>query len=283
MPSSTPAPVRVIPHSVISSGVERVPARRRPQTALITGLQPLLAFGEQPAPAKGRTAMKIAVMLVLAGMGTSTRAQGELDATDSTVAVCVPEGTNYPGVNLYWAKKVASTMFAHAGVHIRWQAGQPESHQSQPLIVLSLTSSTPENFPPNIFAYAQVFEGVHIRIFVDHVVERAHRLTSLGTSLLAHVMVHEITHMLQGVNRHSQEGIMKATWTHAEIQRMVVAPLSFAPEDIRLIHAGLAEKLRAPKPLLNAASAVSSRASNREDADSRRGTGIERERMTPRN
>jgi hypothetical protein len=98
-----------------------------------------------------------------------------------------------------------------------------------------------------------VFEGVHIRIFVDHVAENAHRLAPLGTFLLAHVMVHEITHMLQGVNRHSQEGIMKATWTQAEIQRMVVSPLSFAPEDIRLIHVGLAIKLRAPKRLINAA------------------------------
>jgi hypothetical protein len=252
MPISSSRLGHTIFHSLVSSGVQRVPALRCPQTVLIiAGLGPLLALAENPAPAKGRTAMKIAVMLMLIGMGTLTRAQSEPNAADSTVVVFVPENTNYPCVNLYWAKKVASNMFASAGVHITWQAGQPESHRS-PVIVLSLTSKTPENFPPGIFAYAQVFEGVHIRIFVDHVAENAHRLAQLGTLLLAHVMVHEITHMLQGVNGHSQEGIMKAIWTQAEIQRMIVSPLSFTPEDIHLIHAGLAIHLRAPKRLINA-------------------------------
>jgi hypothetical protein len=148
MPISSSRLGQAIFHSLISSGVQRVPALRCPQTALITaGLQPLLALAENPAPARGRTAMKIAVMLMLIGMGTLTRAQGEPTAADSAVAVFVPESTNYPCVNLYWAKKVASTIFASAGVHIRWQAGQPESHRS-PVIVLSLTSKIPENFPP---------------------------------------------------------------------------------------------------------------------------------------
>lgn len=106
--------------------------------------------------------------------------------------------------------------------------------------MLSFTSNTPEKFSPNIFAYALVFEGVHIRIFVDHVANRAHRATPLATYLLAHVMVHEITHMLEGVNDHSPEGIMKATWTEADIKGMVAKPLSFTPADIRLIRAGLA-------------------------------------------
>lgn len=55
-------------------------------------------------------------------------------------------------------------------------------------------------------------------------------------------MVHEITHILEGVNDHSPEGIMKARWTDADIKGMIVKPLSFAPRDVRLIHIGLADR-----------------------------------------
>jgi hypothetical protein len=186
------------------------------------------------------------MILMLAAMSTLTHIKAEPDATDLTVPVCVPEGINYQGLNLFTAEGIASKMFLQAGVRIRWLAGQSNLRQRQPVIVLSLTSDTPENIAPNIFAYAQVFEGVHIRIFADHVAERVHRVISLGTALLAHVMVHEITHMLQGVNRHSEEGIMKATWAQTEVRRMVVAPLRFSAEDVRLIHTGLAAR---PRPL----------------------------------
>jgi hypothetical protein len=148
--------------------------------------------------------MKIGVILILAGMGVLGRAQGESDADSSMVTVCLQGGIDDPILRLNWAKTIASSIFAQAGVRIKWQSGQSNSVQALTPIVLSFTSNTPEKFPPNIFAYALVYEGVHIRIFVDHVVERAHHETPLATYLLAHVMVHEITHMLEGFNGHSR-------------------------------------------------------------------------------
>jgi hypothetical protein len=222
--------------------------------------------------------MKIGVILMIVGMGVLGHAQGELNIGSSSVTVWLQDTAYYPDVNLYWAKRIASSMFAQAGVRIRWQSGQPGSFQAQPPIVLSFTSNTPEKFPPDIFANALVFEGVHIRIFVDHVAERAHHATPLTTYLLAHVMVHEITHMLERVDRHSREGIMKARWTEADIQGMVVKPLSFAAEDIRLIHLGLADRNPAKSQLL---SAVSSSLSNREGAYSDRAAAWTWQSMGP--
>jgi hypothetical protein len=63
--------------------------------------------------------------------------------------------------------------------------------------------------------------------------------------VLAHVMVHEITHILQGVSRHSESGIMKARWTNNDYQEMMFQPLPFAPEDVKLVQLGLdARELR---------------------------------------
>jgi hypothetical protein len=190
--------------------------------------------------AKVRFVLALSMAHICVGTGVLGRAQGEIDA-GSTVTVCLHDDTNDLGVNLYLAKRIASSVFARVGLRIEWQSGQPDSHQRQPTIVLSLTSNTPEKFPTSVLAYAAVSEGVHIRIFLDHVTERVHRATPFTTTyLLAHLMVHEITHILEGVDRHSREGIMKARWSDADIQEMVVKPLSFAPEDIRLIRAGLA-------------------------------------------
>ena len=57
--------------------------------------------------------------------------------------------------------------------------------------------------------------------------------------MLAHVLAHEITHILQGIKRHSKTGVMKAKWSYEDIRKMTWKPLPFAEEDIRLIHLGM--------------------------------------------
>lgn len=60
------------------------------------------------------------------------------------------------------------------------------------------------------------------------------------------MFVHEITHMLQGTDRHSETGIMKAHWDKNEYFQMETAPLTFTEEDVRLIHRGLAARTGQP-------------------------------------
>jgi len=57
--------------------------------------------------------------------------------------------------------------------------------------------------------------------------------------LLGHVLVHEITHVLQGVSRHSEEGVMKARWNIPDFRAMEAHPLPFDRLDVLLIHAGV--------------------------------------------
>jgi hypothetical protein len=50
------------------------------------------------------------------------------------------------------------------------------------------------------------YEGTHIVIFYDRV--QAAIAPGRVTTLLAHVMAHEVTHMLEGIPRHSAEGVL---------------------------------------------------------------------------
>ncbi len=52
-------------------------------------------------------------------------------------------------------------------------------------------------------------------------------------------MVHEITHILQRIDRHSAEGIMNARWTRQERSALERRPLQFTDEDVRLIYRGM--------------------------------------------
>src|SRR5690242_6640784 len=125
------------------------------------------------------------------------------------------------------AQGVASGMFATAGVHVNWRAGQPKRNEPGRPVMIDITSNTPETFHGGALAYAYEFEGVHVRVFYDRL-ENAYndRATAM---ILAHVLAHEITHVLEGTDRHSDEGVMKARWTLDDFAKMAYKPLPFDP------------------------------------------------------
>jgi hypothetical protein len=128
-------------------------------------------------------------------------------------------------------------VFASAGVNLEWHTDRRfcEAQRDQ-VIKVSLSLNTPEDLAPGALAYALPYEGVHIQVFYDRM---ANAGNDLRPRLLAYVIVHEITHILQGVNRHSDSGIMMAHWGLPEYERMKFGQLRFADQDVDLIHEGL--------------------------------------------
>jgi hypothetical protein len=51
--------------------------------------------------------------------------------------------------------------------------------------------------------------------------------TKFGPALLSHVLAHEIAHVLQGVSRHSESGILKARWDREDFFLMQQHRLNF--------------------------------------------------------
>jgi hypothetical protein len=152
------------------------------------------------------------------------------------------------------ARGVASGMFATAGVKINWRTGQPKAYEAERPILIAITSNTPETFHRGALAYSHPFEGAHIRVFYDRV-ENAYRPRATAI-LLAHVLVHEITHVLEGTDRHSEQGVMKGQWTPDDLVQMVYKPLPFDSADVLLIREGVANRGRpvrkAPLGLISA-------------------------------
>jgi hypothetical protein len=132
------------------------------------------------------------------------------------------------------ARSIASQMFAGIGVAIDWRnAGACPAGALR----ISYSTSTPPNLMPHALAYALPYEGTHIVIFYDRVQDAVS--PARVPTLLGHVLAHEVTHILEGIPRHSEEGVLKAHWTHEDYSQMCWKPLKFTDEDVALIHSNL--------------------------------------------
>ncbi len=140
------------------------------------------------------------------------------------------------------AEGLSEQIFAGADVKIHWHIGQPSRSrlEHERPIVVEIVAATSSQLKPGALAFARPYEGVHIDVFYDRV--RAATEPELTPNVLAHVLVHEITHILQGTCRHSETGVMKARWTHQDYQEMRRKPLSFTEEDVQLIRFGVARR-----------------------------------------
>lgn len=181
-----------------------------------------------------KTTAKVAtaiVMAVMTGAGAAAKSPAGRQVTVYNIAHdAVPHQVEAG------AQQEASEIFAQIGVNLLWLFGNP-SRPGAGSIAIEIVNGMPATFMPGSLAYAFPYEGVHIRIFWD-------RISGYATprEVLAHVMVHEITHILQGEARHSDEGIMKAHWGPGDLAAMAKKPLSFTSLDVDLIHKGIIDR-----------------------------------------
>jgi len=167
----------------------------------------------------------------------------------------VEDGQLVPLIVLAGAKKIASEMFRAASVDLGWRSGgaslaakQSTSSSclpatSRPVVVIvrfRLSNDIPPQ-PEDVMAYTFPYahSDASVIIISDRLNRRVSEEPARGAILLAHLIVHEITHLLERVSRHSDAGLMKARWTSRDYLGMDEHPLAFAPVDIELIHLGL--------------------------------------------
>ena len=185
----------------------------------------------------------MATMAVLAGMAAQAQGKARLDEAQpgkaepgnpARVTVCIQGLADFS--LMARAQGIAANMFKGVGVKIAWHemSGCPAQ-----AILISMSEHAPASFHPGAMAYAMPYEGAHIVLFHDRIAATG---KALLPHLMAHVMVHEITHILQGLDRHSPAGVMKARWKGADFGQMRVAPLPFTQADIDLIHLDLARR-----------------------------------------
>jgi len=165
---------------------------------------------------------------------------------DCNVNVYVMTGSGIPFGMPLTANAKATQMFREIGVNVRVRWGTPPRDPKGDCgapIVIQIEAAGHYHGAADALAYALPYKdsGTCIHIFLDRLL-RLGAGPGFANALLAHVMVHEITHVLEHMNRHSEEGIMKAKWSHHDYRQIEYRSLPFDHDDVDLILEGLARR-----------------------------------------
>jgi hypothetical protein len=191
--------------------------------------------------------MKITTMILMA-IALAAQGQAGTDRAQTQgpdLQVCVRVSGVFKGFDLARSRDIGGKIMATAGVSIHWVECEWDSVRLTNDVIIDLAPDRPPDDHPGALAYAFFHEGVHIVVMTNRV--QRGRDARFFSVLLGHVMSHELAHVLEGISRHSKEGIMKARWTAKDCEVMAWRPMRFAPEDVALIQIGL-EKRFATRP-----------------------------------
>jgi hypothetical protein len=178
-----------------------------------------------------KTRTTVAVLLALAA---TCPAQDRMP-TSQKVIVYLTDSALIPTSVLPRAENTAGSIMATANVQLEFRTGQPKADVPFTYAV-KIATGTSEYLKPGALAYAQPY-GSHIVVFYDRI--RVIHRTDTST-ILGHVLAHEITHMLRGDTAHASAGLMKATWTSDDYFTMFRRNLPLSPDDIEEINTGIA-------------------------------------------
>jgi hypothetical protein len=167
--------------------------------------------------------------------------------TAMTVSVC-----NKAGVDdriLSAAEFIASGIFRRAGVEVQWiGAGDCSLLPHATHIAVVILSNAPLGWSSrDAMGLAPSRTGDYRRayVFYDRVQEFAEskadrRFHFAGPYIvLAHVIAHEIGHLLIPGEAHTANGIMRARWKYSDWVRASHGSLLFPPDQVRIIRNGL--------------------------------------------
>jgi hypothetical protein len=136
------------------------------------------------------------------------------------------------------AEAMATRMFAEPDVRVSWKTADRKSATRPGRHMFVTFTDDTKGFTSNAWALAKSDEGEEIKILRSRL-KWGSADPKMFTGLLAHMLVHEITHNLQGVTWHAKTGVMKAAWKRQDLSEMAMRPLGFEPADLILIRNGI--------------------------------------------
>ncbi len=180
--------------------------------------------------------MKTAWAVALA-MAAGVPAAAKNGPADVTVYV---ENGAVNNREMLYAQLVAGRMFATIRVRVAWAASLPKTVKG-PAVRLIVVDQQPDRDAAEL-AYAHPYApGPRpVVIMFSRVKAIAANVPGLESRLLAHVIVHEITHVLRGTTEHAETGVRKAQWTRDDYREMLRKPLPFTDLDAELVRTAAA-------------------------------------------
>jgi hypothetical protein len=185
---------------------------------------------------------------VLMGAAGLARATGVQPAGDATAIDVYIQFDNAMWQVIWPAKTLVSEIFARIGIALIWHEGrEPEG---RPAFGILWAERAPMSVAPGALASARPFcsTGAAITLYEDRLQEFLKRHSDVQNIALAYVLAHELAHVMQGLERHSDSGILKPNWSDTDFRQMRSLKLAFTANDSDLIHLGIEARTSRRKP-----------------------------------
>jgi hypothetical protein len=141
-------------------------------------------------------------------------------------------------VGLWPGKQAAAQIFENIGVKLLWSCPeQTGAEAARGTILIHLTPRAPKHFRKGTLAHALPFaqEGVRITVFYDRLEPILQDHLAFAGSIFGHVLAHEIAHVLERVDAHTETGLMRGHWNEEDFVSMKFHAFGFTPEDAQSI------------------------------------------------
>ena len=193
----------------------------------------------------------ICAVLTLSFLAPSCLGQNVLatKALRTEVQISVSDDANVPAELLAAAEMQVHRIFQQAGVEILWRncSERPENIQTAGCHVIGSTHLVLKVLPHameaqvrdrnDVLGTATLDEqgvGYYGYAFYDRI-QRMGEERRLASTLLGHVLAHEIGHLLLRSYSHSISGIMSERWAGGELRRISEGAMFFLPHESKLM------------------------------------------------
>ena len=142
------------------------------------------------------------------------------------------------------AETLVSDIFAKVGVCIMWHAGSPpkdyRSDAGRTIFRIRWAERVPATTDASALAVARPLSpDASITLYEESLRRFLNRYRDTQNLVFSYVVAHELAHLMQGLNRHSDSGILKAQWSYKDVYQMASGRLEFTAYDVQLVHEGL--------------------------------------------
>ena len=179
--------------------------------------------------------MKIFKAVAVLAAATGVWASDGPPMSNRVVTVCMNPSAN--ASMIYRGQGTATLILKQAGIRLNWRSDGRTCTEGDGILV-TVSQRTPVNQHPGALAFALPYGGArNIVLFYDRVLTTAS--PAVTPALLGYVLAHEIVHMLQGMDLHTEGGVMKVRWDPRDYSEMQRGRMRLSESDIAWIDRGL--------------------------------------------
>jgi hypothetical protein len=153
------------------------------------------------------------------------------------VQVHIIDGAEVPEDTLERAQSEATYVFRLSGITLVWvdAKGCQNSCLTVRIVVQAISAKSRNPHMLGVAPSTEEARGINVWIFYPRVRAYSSDLGIHASTLLGHVMAHEMGHLLLPLGAHSLTGIMRAEWDPAQVRNATRGRLTFTPDQAALI------------------------------------------------